>query len=275
MKHLKEVHDILDFVGTIWGSALAFDKLTVEKTIPPSPIPGSPEAEWDSFLVAAADRTIEAANAFNSGNTAWSRLNEHLQLQCQMLHSRVVDNFLAYISELIAEVYKKQPNLLRTQETVTTEFALQFESMEEFVAALAEKRIHDLAYKGMREVAKTLSKSWGIELFPDERELSKVVYTVEVRNIIVHNRAIINRVFLSRVAALNFPDYLPQEKGTRYVFDIRGIMNTMLFMLSCAADIDKRVARKFALTTQVAPAPRETIKFPIEDLIRTEGEQAT
>ncbi len=259
-RHLKECQDIIDFTNTIWGTAFAYDQMVIKQVI--SPLPDYTKVDENALHEAVTAHLTAISGCLNSDKVAALRLSEHRQLQFQMLHSRVVDNFIAYLSELTAAVYHKQPNLLKSEQTITAEFVLQYETMEEFVAALAEKRVQDLLYKSVKELAKTLSKAWNIELFEDEQALEGVVYAVEVRNIIVHNRAVVNQVFLNRLRGLSFFHSLSLKKGDQYPLDAAPVVQVLKFLLVSGARIDRIVAAKFGLPTQVAPLPKAPFNFP-------------
>jgi len=261
-RYLKECQDIIDFSATIWGTAAAFDKLAIEKYFPT--FPEVSDIDEDAFAKAAEAHITEIINHQNPAKMAWLRLNEHRQLQCQMLHNRSVDNFLTYISELMAAVYHKQPNLLKTKDMVAIEDVLKYETKEEFVVALAEKRVQDLAYKGIRELAETLSKSWGVRLFANETVLPILAYTVEIRNIIAHNRGIVNQTFLKRTKGLDLGIELPTALGDPLLLDIDVVVTYLKFTLSSTFEIDKIVTAKFALPTQPAPEPKDSFDFPFD-----------
>ncbi len=171
-------------------------------------------------------------------------LATHLQLFLQMMLCRAVDNFLTYISELLSLIFGTRPEMLKSNETARLEMILQFKTMEDLVGALVERRVTDLAYQGMRDVSKDLSKRIGFELFLNPEELELAVRIIEVRNLIVHNRAIVNRLFLSRL-----PDY-PTHLGDRLELEGKSVLEDIEFLARSVSGIDMRAIEKFSLPTE-------------------------
>jgi hypothetical protein len=117
-----------------------------------------------------------------------------------MVAARGVDNFLTFLSELLALLFRERPETLRSSEQqVKVAFVLQHNSMEELTEALGERRVEQLAYAGMRELADRLDDQLGFQLFETEDELRRAIEFIEARNLIVHNRGIVNRTYISRV----------------------------------------------------------------------------
>ena len=113
--------------------------------------------------------------------------------------------------------------------------------MEELVAWLAERRVERLAYQGMSTLAEDLSERLGLSLFGEPEDAGRAIRIVEIRNLIVHNRAVVNRVFLSRV-----PDY-PAKEGDRIEIDVDDLFEDVQFLAGLCFDLDRRAAEKFGL----------------------------
>lgn len=179
----------------------------------------------------------------NLASQAASDLTSHLQLFLQMMLCRAVDNFLTYISQLLSLIFTARPEMLKSGETARLEMILQFKTMEDLIDALVERRVTDLAYQGMRDLAKDLSKRIGFELFERAEDLERAVRIIEVRNLVVHNRGIVNRLFLSRL-----PGYA--QLGDRLEMEGKEVLNDMEFLAQSVANIDKRAGEKFRLSTK-------------------------
>jgi hypothetical protein len=95
-------------------------------------------------------------------------------------------------------IFKTQPHALRSNEQVTVEFILQHTDFTELLDALTEEKVLKLTFKGMRELASDLEKKMSFNLFKTESDLEKAVRIIEKRNLIVHHRGIVNRLYLSR-----------------------------------------------------------------------------
>jgi hypothetical protein len=73
------------------------------------------------------------------------RLYERLAME--MYITRVVGNFLAYLSELLALVFQTKPEMLG-ESSVTVKEVLEYETPESLVAVAAERKVDDISQKG-------------------------------------------------------------------------------------------------------------------------------
>jgi hypothetical protein len=157
----------------------------------------------------------------------------------ELIFCRMVDNYLIYLRDLLALIYQTRPEMLKSSEQVTYEFILQFSTMEDVITGLAEKRANELAYKGFREIVAFWNKH-GLDLFSTSDGLESILRLVETRNILVHNRGIINSIFKKRV-----PNHLSKigdriKYGEEFYEDAE-MLTTSVF------DIDARAVNKFGL----------------------------
>jgi hypothetical protein len=129
------------------------------------------------------------------------QLRRHRQLIFQMLITRSVDHYLAYVSELLSTVFHARPETLRSKEQVEIEFVLRHDTMDNLVLSLAERRVDRLIRHGIKQLAKELHASPGITLFGTKADLLRATQIVENRNLIVHNRAVVNGIYLRNVPA--------------------------------------------------------------------------
>ncbi len=186
--------------------------------------------------------------ALGTGGGAVQKLREQRHLLLQMMLSRAVDNFLTYLSELLAVVFRTRPETLRSSETVRLDEVLLQESIDELVNALAERRVTRLAYMGTRELSNDLAEKLDLRLFEDEADLERAVEVVEIRNLIAHNRGVVNQTFLRRL-----PGSAAKE-GDLVALEVDRVMSELKFLTERVFDIDQRVASKFALPTVKPPA---------------------
>lgn len=170
--------------------------------------------------------------------------SRHAGLVTEMILVRVVDNFLAYISDILAVLYTSRPEMLRSAEQERLDFILQFSTMTELVAALAERRVERLAFMGLRELNEYLEKQAAFALFPNKADFDRAALLVESRNIIVHNRGVISNVSVRRIPALK--DHL----GARIMMDEEMLRDHRQFLEHSVFDIDERAATKFRLHTE-------------------------
>jgi hypothetical protein len=175
--------------------------------------------------------------------TATGELRKFRLVVLEMLLSRGVDNFLTYVAELLALVFRSRPETLRSGETIRLDYVLRHAGMDDLIESLAERRVERLAYQGMRELADDLRKSIGFDLFPDAEALVHAISIIEARNLIVHNRAVINKRHIARVPSA------ASQLGARLDLEFDSVSDDLAFLARAAYSIDERAIRKWNLAT--------------------------
>lgn len=190
---------------------------------------------------------IDRARTKSSGSPdAIDVLRTFGQMLFEMVLQRAADNFLTYVADLLALVFTKNPHVLKSQEKVSYEEVLECTTMDEVVSRLAERRIHELSYKGMRELQNDLSKRMNFWLFESDEDLDRAIFLIEARNLIAHNQGRVNRIFLARVKGID--TYL---EGQRLQLNFDDVESNQRFLLEAVLDIDRRASEKFVLPTQM------------------------
>lgn len=159
----------------------------------------------------------------------------------EMMVVRGADNFLTYVSELLALVFTSRPETLKSSETVKLEEILQHPTMDDLVKRLAERRVERLSYQGMKDLQKDLAEKLNFEIFPSPEPLARAVRIIEIRNLFVHNRGIVNRTFLTRTGDSSLPI------DSLFKLSPRTVISELEFLANSVLDIDERAALKFAL----------------------------
>jgi hypothetical protein len=170
------------------------------------------------------------------------RLGAFSPVLLQMTFTRGVDSFSIYLSEMLGLVFTTRPETLRSREQVRVEEVLQHQSLEELLGYLANRRVERLAYAGLATVAQELEGELGFSLFERSDELERAVQIVEARNLIVHNRGIVNTTYLRRVRGA-------ETVGSPLPIDPEYVLGSLELLAVSCADIDERAAAKFGLAT--------------------------
>ncbi|MHC1791541.1 hypothetical protein [Solidesulfovibrio sp.] len=126
-------------------------------------------------------------------------LKNNRQFLMETLHVRVVDNFLNYISSLLFEIYRKKPVLLRSSEMIDFATLIDCGSMQSLVHSLAEIKTSKLVYKSYSEINKYFLDGLGVKI--TDASNSEIIYAIELRNIIVHNRCVVDKRFIRKTKA--------------------------------------------------------------------------
>jgi hypothetical protein len=167
----------------------------------------------------------------------------------EMMLVRGTDNFLTYLSELLALVFTSRPETLKSAETVRLEDILKHATMDDLVKRLAERRVERLSYQGMKDLQKDLAEKLNFEIFPSPEPLSRAVRIIEIRNLFVHNRGIVNRTFQARTGDS------PLAIGSLFELRPHPLISDLDFLAHFVLDIDKRASVKFGLARS-KPEPK-------------------
>ena len=169
-------------------------------------------------------------------------LRQHSQLLLEMILSRVVDEFSTYLSEIIREVLKTKPEILRTREQLRLDYVLRFESLPELTKDLIERKVADLSYRGFSELLDWLNQKLGISVTPGQTNTATIIEIIETRNLIAHNRSTIGAKYLKKVAGTSF------NPGDKRKINVEYLFNSIEALMAFVRCVDETVAKKFSLT---------------------------
>ena len=158
----------------------------------------------------------------------------------------MANNFFSYVSEMLQIVLRRKPEVLRSSERLTNEEVLQFTRINELVAYMADKKVNELAYGGIRGVEDYVRERLGVSLFDSEEQRVKLTVLAELRNIHTHNRGIVNEIFLRRVGQPKLGSLTFRQDNAAYVnFDDFIILSRNAIDL--ALRLDANLAKKFGI----------------------------
>lgn len=115
-----------------------------------------------------------------------------------MLHVRMIDNYFCYLTGILREAFCSRPEILRTSEKIELAEVLSFQSIDDLIVHLVDRKVYELSYKSLVDLDDYFQDRLGIRLVPIEQQKA-LVEAVETRNLIVHNRGIRNKRYCSRV----------------------------------------------------------------------------
>lgn len=158
-----------------------------------------------------------------------------------MVYVNTIDNFNTYLKDILSEVVYAKPQILKSQESEKLDFILAYESMDDLLNAIANKKIEELFYKGIEDIEKFFKNRLGIDIFKTDKEREAINLHVKQRNLTVHNRRRISKDF-----AKQFPN-LEYKIGEYLNFDFRYVSTLNLYLFNFVATIDEEISRKFKL----------------------------
>jgi len=160
----------------------------------------------------------------------------------QMAYSRIVDNALCYLKDILSEVVKREPKTLKSlKEQKTHDFILSFSTIEELIKAISDKKIKELFYKGVDDIKKFFKSHLNVDIFENEQDEKDFSMIVKQRNIIVHNRGIISQELTDE-----FPFY-KEKVGNKMIFGYRDISVANKIINNLIVDLDIKLREKYAL----------------------------
>ena len=159
----------------------------------------------------------------------------------EMFLSRIVDSFQVYIVEILREVLHKQPRILSaSKQELTLGYVLQFDSIESLTKDWIEGKVASLSYEGFGDL-EDWCKTRGIPLLFPEGKREKIVETIAIRNLIVHNRCIVDERYRKSTGDTRF------KVGQARALDVEDFFETMKLLSKVIKVTDGAVSGKFGL----------------------------
>ena len=161
----------------------------------------------------------------------------------RMAYIRAIDNFITYLKDILAEIVLKKPQILKSKETETLDFILSYDSIEELILAISEKKVEELFYKGINDIQKFFDTRLGVQIFKDDIKKNNINLLIKQRNLAVHDRGKISKELVK-----DFPEYDFTE-GEILTFKYGYISEVNAFLNDFAIDLDIELCEKFDLET--------------------------
>lgn len=186
---------------------------------------------------------------------AMLNLRQNEVLICEMAVCRVVDNYVTYVSELLGLIFSTRPETLKSSEEVTLEFVLTHRTTPQLINAIVRRKVDQLSYQGMKELLDFCSKRLKFPLFREQDDLIKAILLVEIRNIIAHNRGLVNDTFLRRVRDSGL------TKGHQIKLQWQEVLNYANFLSNSVATLEHEARKKFEI-----PQPINKLRKTVEEM---------
>ncbi|HTC20242.1 MAG TPA: hypothetical protein VK859_05295 [bacterium] len=167
-------------------------------------------------------------------------LSENRQFLLEVVLVRQVENFLNYLSSLLNEIFIQRPETLKSSEKIELSAVLNHNSIEDFVKTCAEKKVEALSYASFKELRNYFEERFSLTLVT-EQEFPILNEAIEIRNISVHERCIINNRFISKTGCD------PALKGKKKVLGIEYLEKIIDLITSLVIEIDKEALSELKL----------------------------
>jgi len=111
-----------------------------------------------------------------------------------------VSLFEYYIKDLVEHVCLRNMDILKSQnKSITYDRLLSFENLNGLHKYLIEKESYSLGYMSYEEVSDYFLRKFKIDFSKSGIKEEDLVETFSIRNILIHNKGIVNRTFLEKV----------------------------------------------------------------------------
>jgi hypothetical protein len=233
-RYLNDLHSMLGFQAYLWRMIVKADYSHGDPT--KFPKPGDPPPP----------------------ESAVAQMEIHSAALDEMVFCRGVNSFLTYLADLMTVIYEKYPKKLPSNKQTTYRFCIEHHMAGDLISALAEETVMDLTHQNLDALAKYFKKNLDLVLFTKDTHSANAALCVDIRNIITHNRGIVNRFLIQRNP--RFAD----ELGKRVVLgeqDREEMLGTLGY---CARQLDLRAIKKFGLET-IEPEFEESANLPSPD----------
>ena len=180
-------------------------------------------------------------------DAAFKKLRSHAEVLSQNLTNGFVNAFQRYFSTIIQSAAEKRPALMSSSQTIRIDDVFRFTKHRDLVAFIIDRKVNDLSYGGIFEMERYFDERLGIQMFNDDEQRALLRMFVEARNINVHNGAVVNDLFASRVGKV---DGFPYTKGARFYIDLDRLGVLSKNAMRVAKSIDQTVSEKFGLKRQ-------------------------
>jgi hypothetical protein len=150
------------------------------------------------------DKKQELEESWKKRKGAVDALRDQRQFFIEIIVVRHVENYLNYLSSLLFEIFTQRPETLRSSDRIAVEEVLRHSTVDAIVKAVAERKVEALSYSSFQDLAVFFKERFSLTLASTKNE-STIIHAIELRNISVHNRCIVNRRFVSRTGDESTP----------------------------------------------------------------------
>lgn len=115
----------------------------------------------------------------------------------KLLFASAVDNFQTYLSNILYEIYSRDSRTLYGKK-ISPKIVFESPDINSARKEIVERYISDLGYKNIAELSDIMDKELGIDSLSKPLTKLRLNRIIQVRNIISHNRGIVNDIFITR-----------------------------------------------------------------------------
>lgn len=169
------------------------------------------------------------------------QIEEHIALMCELIACRSVDNFLIYLSELLALVLKVHPGVLDLSKVqIDLAFVLSQPDVQAVRNMYMEKKVREMSYWSLKDLSGYLKDKFKFKLFYDDGERNSATNLIEERNLLVHNQGIVDKIFKDKAPTHS------ANIGDRIRYSPKRLMDSVRLIEQLAVSIDQRAVTQWS-----------------------------
>jgi len=158
----------------------------------------------------------------------------------EILLCRQIDNFQTYISSILFESYLCKPDLLKSNEKIDVNIVLGQKSLNDIVMSIAERKVESLMYSSFMSIRKYIEDKFNTTIV-DCEDLDNVITAIETRNIIIHNKCIVNNRYITKTHSAQ------GLLGKKVILDIGNIERLSMMLAYSVKIFDNKIKQKLNL----------------------------
>lgn len=164
--------------------------------------------------------------------------SEASRLFDELLFANGVDNFNAYLSDIIMEILAIDPRPIFGRK-IDAKTIFSSPDLDSVKSEAIDRMILDMGYQNISDLAEFMEGNFGIRALSHWLTKKRLNRLIQIRNIIAHNRGIVNRTYLHKSGSKS--DKLGERVNARFP------LLTTSYLDNLAEKIDREAVSKFKL----------------------------
>lgn len=226
---LREIEEIYSWIIFTHELALGSDRVKIAAAKALSEGSGATDIDRKRF-----------EDLLKNPHTVTAQHRRYRSLNHRIFLTYIVDAFLCYIADLLKVVHFKIPEIIGTNEKISYADVISFTNYSDLTAHLIEKRVTNLTFLSFRELDRELREKLSFALAPKTTTLIRLNKLIEIRNLFVHNRGIVNSRYCQRTTDTK------TKIGEKVI--LPNAVRASQHIIAVSYDIDRRAISKFKLS---------------------------
>lgn len=165
-----------------------------------------------------------------------------------------------YLQSLLKYLLSEKPELaLSKDKQINASELFHYNDLEELRNFLIDEKVRQTMYKSISNIIQFLSRGFQIKLDFDDAVFQNLYYWKEVRNILIHNRGVINESFIGSVKKLGVEKEF--SIGERIKYNIYDVVDLAVEIKDVANEIYTKITGKNPKELEIDPlqVPSDTV----------------